>query len=164
MHAVIDWMMTTWVTLQLQEWATWLSPTLEIVHFIGLTILIGSAGFLDLRLLGFMKGVPVATAMEFAPWAMVGFAMNLVSGILFIGVDPSLYLASVTFWMKMLFVLVAGLNVIIFERSSLGARARTIGAGVDTTRAMKMVGATSLTAWFLVLYLGRMLPYIGTAY
>ena len=164
MQAVIEWVRQTQLSLLMQDWAIWLSPVLEIVHFIGLSILIGAAGFIDLRLLGFVRGVPVASALEFAPVAMVGFAINLVTGIAFILVDPSLYLASWTFAFKVLFILVAALNATVIELSPIGAAARRIGAGEDTTLRLKMVGAISLTSWLLVLYLGRMLPYIGSAY
>ena len=40
----------------------WLWPLCESLHFLGLCLLIGAAGFFDLRLLGFMKGVPLRSA------------------------------------------------------------------------------------------------------
>ena len=55
-------------------------------------------------------------------------------------------------------------NVAVFERTSLGTRARRLGAGDEATRGMKVVAGTSLAAWCLVLYFGRMLPYLGTAF
>lgn len=164
MRAVIEWMMATRFSLLLQDWSVWLSPLCEILHFVGLSLLLGAAGFLDLRLLGVFRGVPVASALEFAPWAMVGFALNFVTGVLFIWIDPSLYLRSSTWWAKVFFIVVAVANVGVFERSSLGMRARLIGAGDDTTLAMKIVAGISLASWLLVLYFGRMLPYLGTAY
>ena len=164
MHEVIAWIAATPVSRLLQDWSIWLSPLLEIVHFIGLTLVIGCAGVVDLRLLGFMRGVPVAVAMQLVPWAIAGFVMNLVSGLLFIGIDPSLYLNSATWWGKVAFLVIAGTNVLVFERSTLATRARLVAAGSDTTTGMKLVGATSLVAWFMVLVLGRMLPYLGTAY
>jgi hypothetical protein len=39
-----------------------------------------------------------------------------------------------------------------------------LGAGADTPRSAKIVGAVSLVSWFGVLYWGRMLPYIGNAF
>jgi hypothetical protein len=164
MHAVITWIAGTRLSLLLADWSIWLSPLCEIVHFIGLTILIGAAGVVDLRLLGRLRRVPVAAAMEFVPWAKAGFLMNLVSGLLFIGIDPSLYLNSATWWAKVAFLGVAGVNVMVFQQSTLSARAHALAPGEDTTRGMKMVGATSLVAWFMVLFFGRMLPFLGTAY
>jgi hypothetical protein len=164
MHAVITWIAATPVSLLLQNWSIWLSPLCEVLHFIGLTILIGAVGFVDLRLLGVMPSVPMAAALEFVPWAIAGFTINLVSGVLFIGIDPSLYLNSATWWAKVTFLVIAGVNVMVFQRSTLAARARLLGAGERTTTGMKAIGATSLIAWFMVLCLGRMLPYLGTAY
>jgi hypothetical protein len=164
MKSVIEWIAATSLSAQLADWSIWLSPVCEILHFVGLSLLIGAAGFLDLRLLGVIRGVPVASALEFAPWAMVGFGLNAVTGVLFILIDPKLYLQSATWWAKVLFIVVAIVNVAAFERSSLGRRAREIGAGADTTPMMKAVAGTSLASWFLVMYFGRMLPYLGTAY
>ena len=164
MHAVIQWMMATRFSQLLQDWSVWLSPVCEIAHFIGLSLLIGSAGFLDLRLLGFMKSIPLASAMEFVPYAIAGFSINFVSGLLFIWIDPSLYLSSSTWWAKVFFLCVAGANVLAFEKGGIAARARSLGPGSDTTRSMKVIGAVSLSAWFMVLFFGRMLPYLGKAY
>jgi hypothetical protein len=164
MGAVVEWIKATEFSLLLQDWSIWLSPLCEILHFIGLSLLMGSAGFIDLRLMGFLRGVPVASALEFAPWAMLGLAVNAVTGLAFIWIDPSLYLESGTWWAKAAFIVIAVVNVGIFERSSLGRRARLLGAGEDTTTGMKIVAGTSFASWLLVLYFGRMLPYLGTAY
>ena len=45
-----------------------------------------------------------------------------------------------------------------------GARTLNLGAGDDTPRAAKIVGAVSLVSWLGVLYWGRMLPYVGSAF
>ena len=55
--------------------APWLWPLCEILHFFGLSLLIGIAGFFDLRLLGFMKRVPISAAWTLMPWAKFGFAL-----------------------------------------------------------------------------------------
>src|SRR4051812_5972770 len=47
----------------------WLWPLCESLHFVGLSLLIGAAGFFDLRLLGFMRGVPLRSVKRFMPWA-----------------------------------------------------------------------------------------------
>ena len=52
--------------------APWLWPVCEILHFFGLSLLIGVAGFFDLRLLGFMKRVPMSAAWTLMPWAKAG--------------------------------------------------------------------------------------------
>src|SRR5262245_36055457 len=82
----------------------WLWPALESIHFLGLGLVIGAAGYLDLRLMGFMRGVPIRAVKAFIPWAMAGFAMNLVSGVLFFIMAPEMYAFSFAFWCKMAFI------------------------------------------------------------
>ena len=52
------------------------------MHFVGLALLIGTVGILDLRMLGFAKQIPIEPLHRLVPWAMAGFGINLVTGIL----------------------------------------------------------------------------------
>src|SRR5439155_23703738 len=53
-------------------------PVLETLHFLGLTLLFGTLGFVDLRILGFFKRLPFAPLLRFIPWAIAGFIVNLI--------------------------------------------------------------------------------------
>ena len=50
----------------------WLWAFLMAVHFIGLAMIIGTVGILDLRMMGFLKQLPMAPVHRFMPWAMAG--------------------------------------------------------------------------------------------
>ena len=113
-----------------------------------------------LRLLGFMKRVPLTVARQFMPLALCGFGLNLTTGILFFVAQPYQYVMSWAWWGKVTFLMVAGLNAMFFETTQ-GARAMAIGEGQDTPPSFKVVGAISLLAWFAVLYFGRMLPFFA---
>src|SRR5262245_31589172 len=78
----------------------WLWPLCESLHFIGLAMLIGGAGLLDLRLMGMFRGVSLRAIKAFMPWAIGGFAINAVTGLLFITMQAHLYLTSGLFWAK----------------------------------------------------------------
>jgi hypothetical protein len=138
----------------------WFWVMCQTLHFMGVSVLIGVVGFFDLRLLGFMKRVPMKAAMDLMPWAIVAFVVNLITGLVFIIGRPGIYAHAVSLWLKLLFVIFAGLNAIIFQ-FTLKDKAVTLGSGDDTPMAMKFVGATSLFSWFAVLYFGRMVPYLG---
>ena len=140
---------------------TWLWPLCESLHFLGLAVLIGGAGFLDLRLLGFFRGIPIRDVKRFMPLAIGGFAVNAITGVLFITMQAHLYLGSAVWWFKVGFIALAGLNAMFFE-TRLSQRALALGPDADTPLAMKVVGGLSLVSWFAVLYCGRMLPYLGT--
>ena len=58
-----------------------------------------------------------------------------------------------------LFLLVAGINAMLFE-TSFSDRLMALEPDADMPLSAKVVGAVSLISWFAVLYFGRMLPYL----
>jgi hypothetical protein len=162
MDALAVWLKATALSQSLNA-TLWVWPACETLHFIGLTLVIGIAGFFDLRLMGFLTRVPVSAARQLMPFAMFGFLINLVTGAVFVIMLPEQYVNNGAFWAKLAFLTVAGVNALMFE-VALGTRTLNLGAGEDTPAAAKAVGAISLIAWFGVLYWGRMLPYLGDAF
>jgi len=160
MAHTITWLANTWLSSHMRD-LKWLWPTCETLHFIGLSLLIGGAGLFDLRLMGFMRRVPVSAVRDFMPYAIVGFVLNLVTGVAFFVMMPAQYAYSLTWYAKLLFIVIAGLNAMLFE-TTLGTKVLTLGPDEDTPTSFKVVGAVSLFSWFAVLYCGRMLPYLGT--
>jgi len=140
---------------------SWLWPLCESLHFIGLCMLIGGAGLLDLRLVGMFRGLPIRHVKALMPWAIGGFLINAVTGSLFLIMQPHLYLSSTVWWAKVGFLCLAGANALLFE-TRLAIPALAMDPDASTSTGMKLVGALSLFSWFAVLYCGRMLPYLGT--
>lgn len=155
-----SWLHKTPMSLALQHQVAWLWPACETAHFAGLALLLGVAGMFDLRLMGFMRQVPISVVKGFMPWAIAGFTLNLLTGILFIVSEPAQYFGNPTWWLKVTFLVIAGLNALVFE-TGFGKRAEALPVGVDTPPALKVVAAVSLLAWFGVLWAGRMLPFLG---
>jgi hypothetical protein len=155
----VEFIRSTRMSQLFRDQVAWLWPLCESLHFIGLSLLIGAAGFFDLRLLGVMKGVPLRAAKRFVPWAMVGFSVNLLTGLIFFISQPQQYATNLAMWLKVLFLLVAGINAMLFE-TSYSDRLMALEPGVDMPVSAKVIGAVSLIAWFAVLYFGRMLPYL----
>ena len=160
MGDLVTFLETSRISVAMRD-IVWLWPLFEILHFFGLAILMGGAGFFDLRLMGAFRGVPANAVRAFMPAAIVGFAINLITGVAFFVMAPAMYAFSLIWWVKVLFIIIAGLNAMLFE-TTMGARVLTLGPGEDTPASFKIVGAVSLFSWFVVLYCGRMLPYLGT--
>ena len=141
----------------------WLWPLCEILHFAGLSLLIGVAGFFDLRLLGFMKRVPISAAWTLMPWAKAGFALAVLTGVTFFIGAPDQYIDNPAFYAKLLFLIVANLNAVYFEAMY---RRRIEGKEFDfsTPSPLKVVAVVSIVSWLFVIYWGRMLPFIGGAF
>jgi uncharacterized membrane protein len=125
------------------------------MHFVGLVLLMGTIGLLDLRLLGFAKQVPIGAFHRLLPWAMVGFGLNLVTGVLaFTGMDQ-FYTYDWAFWLKMLAIMLVGLNVAAFYLTGAFESVEGLGPGEDAPPLAKFIAGTSLFLWFAVITLGR---------
>ena len=59
----------------------WLWPLCEILHFVGLCLLVGVVGFFDLRLLGLFRQVPISAAWSMVPWGKAGFGLAALTGV-----------------------------------------------------------------------------------
>ena len=162
MLPAVQWIASTQLSTYLRT-LTWIWPLCETLHFAGLAVLVGVAGFFDLRLLGMFRWVPVDACKAFMPWAIGGFAVNLLSGLVFLTMFPAQYLYSPIWWLKVLFIFIAGANALVFE-TAVARRMNALRPGEPTPLPFKLVGTVSLASWFLVLYFGRMLPFLGSAY
>jgi hypothetical protein len=159
---MILWMKDTAIAHAMIE-LPWLWPVCESLHFVGLALLVGAAGLFDLRLLGFLKAVPLAAAMQMRLWAAVGIAINLVTGVMFFVAAPDQYIENPAWWAKVLFLTVAVVNIAVFE-TRYGKRVLALTAAESTPVSFKIAGAISIASWAAVLYFGRMLPFIGNAF
>ena len=58
----------------------WAWPILESLHFIGMSVLIGTIGLFDLRLLGFARGIPYGALHRLIPLGIAGYTLNIARG------------------------------------------------------------------------------------
>ena len=158
------WLHSTTLSWAVAGGVPWIWPLCETLHFMGLALLVGIVGVLDLRMLGMAKELPIGPLQRLMPWAILGFAINLVTGFLFFAGDPFQYIHNVAFAFKLIFIGLAGVNAILFYVTGLYRRVDNVGAGHDVPLAAKVVAATSLFLWVGVMYWGRMLPFIGNAF
>ena len=136
----------------------WGWPFAESIHFIGLSLLIGNIALFDLRLLGLAKRIPIAALHRLVPWGLVGYGINLTSGLMFLMAEPDQYIYNPSFHFKMLFMALAGANALAFYATT---SRRTMGPGAsdDAPRAAKIIAATSLCLWVAIIVCGRLLTF-----
>jgi uncharacterized membrane protein len=96
------------------DMSMWIWPILEDLHFIGLILLIGSVGLLNLRILGFLKRLPISPLHRFIPWGLAGFGINIVTGFLFYLGMPGFYVLNVVFQLKILAIVIAAGILLLF--------------------------------------------------
>ncbi len=140
---------------------TWVWPTCETLHFIGLTLLMGVVLLVDLRVLGVLKGVSFASLHRLLPWAALGFGLNVVTGLIFFVGIPGQYTQNKAFYWKIALVMLAGLNALYF---TLLEEPWALGPGADAPLTAKIAASSAMLLWVGVMYFGSMLPFIGTSF
>jgi hypothetical protein len=78
--------------------------------------------------------------------------------------SPFQYIHNYPFWWKVSFIVLAGINVLLFERAGLAKAIDEVGAGQDAPTRAKVTAAVSLFLWIGVIWWGRMLPFLGNAF
>jgi hypothetical protein len=154
-----QWLADTQGSIALRE-SIYAYPMVESVHVLTLCLFVGMSVLLDLRLLGWV--LPHVRASEMAkrlvPWMKAGFAVMIITGaLLFYGI-PVRYYQNIFFRLKMIALLLAGLNAFIFE---IGVRRRIVewDLGPRPPVAARAAGAASLALWAVVIVSGRMIAY-----
>ena len=138
----------------------WVWPAAEAVPFLGLSLTLGVLLAVNLRILGVMRQVPFADVHRLLPWGMLGFGVNLVTGMFFFVGQPGQYVQNEPFYWKVGFLMIAGANFLyltVFKKM-------WAPDAQDSNLADKIMAVSSIVAWLGVLYAGRMLPFLGNAF
>jgi len=137
-------------------------PFLEAFHLIGLAFSVGLILFVDLRLVGvFLRGVPVTDILRpLRPWLLVGFVVTIVTGVLLFISDAARIILIWIFPLKLLFILLAGINAIWFEHR-WGKRVGEWESRPAIPKQVRLAGWTSLALWSAVVVAGRLIPYLS---
>jgi hypothetical protein len=155
MKALLQFAHDTWLGDYTRH-NSWLFTLGLVLHFIGLCLLMGGMLVIDLRILGLAKRVPIGSVLAVLPVAIVGFVLNLLTGIMFFCFDPFGYWRNPAFNIKMALILIAGLNALWFTFTEHRRLAATRG-GFNTSGAAKLSAAASLFLWFSVILFGRLI-------
>jgi uncharacterized membrane protein len=139
----------------------WMWPTCETLHFVGLSVLMGVVLLIDMRMLGFVKNVSFRALHRLLPWGVLGFSVNLLTGMLFFAGKSAQYTMNTAFQWKMALVILAGVNALYFTMLD---EAWTLKAGDDAPMTAKVMASSALFLWITILYCGSMLPFLGGSF
>jgi len=136
----------------------WAYPALETAHYIGLACLVGGIMLIDLRLLGVARTLPLKSMMGLLVWVWIGFVINVVSGSLIFIYGATGFSANPAFRLKMVLLLLAGINAVIFTLAYLRNGERWSAAG-SVPVPIKLVATASFVLWLGVVTAGRWMAY-----
>ncbi len=154
-----QWLAATPWSVALHE-SIWVYPIVESVHVLTLCLFLGLVVMMDLRLMGVaLRKTPASEVVgRFVPWTIGGFAIMVVSGsLLFYAIPVKTYL-NIFFRMKLVFLLLAGINTALFHRTMTHSMADWDLDPVPPLRA-RLAGAVSLFLWAGIVVAGRMIAY-----
>ena len=136
--------------------ARWGWPIAECLHFVGLCLLFGAVGFFDLRMLGVARGIELRALHRLIPVGVAGFVISASSGVLFVLTAPDQYLHNPAFLLKLCFMLMAGINMLLFYLVAARTVWLTAADEVPPLPA-RVFGAISLLCWLGVITCGRVI-------
>jgi hypothetical protein len=144
---------STWL---LSSNSIWAYPTVLTLHTFGMMVLVGSALMIDLRLLGFGRGLPLSSLERMVRVMWGAFWLNLATGTMLFIADASKRGTQPLFLIKLALV-ASGITTIVLlrRRVFVGSEPLVISA------AAKRLAVTSLLVWSAAVTAGRLLAYVG---
>lgn len=154
-----QWLQDTAFSTGIRE-SLWLFPAIETIHVLALAVSIGTIALVDLRLVGVaLKKQPISeVSKQLLPWALGGFALMFITGILLFASLPMKCYASVFFRIKMVLLLLAGANALFYQFSffpHMGEWDELPAPPVP----VRIIGGLSLVLWIGVVTAGRNMAY-----
>jgi len=128
------------------------------MHTVGMALLIGSLGLIDLRVLGFKPELPIFETRRLLPLAWLGFTLNAISGTLLFTSDAVTFYNSYTFRLKIILIVLGGINAALLGRR-IFQEAPAGGPAVTPTSGARWIAGTSLVFWFGAIICGRLIAY-----
>jgi hypothetical protein len=127
-------------------------PLLEVVHIVGIALLLGNLVALEMRVLGLARALPVQGLARLSlGLAGAGFSLAALSGSLMFASQPAELLANRAFTLKMLLLTLAACNAAWFHgRDSI--------TKLDTFAKVQMLFSTLI--WVAVIACGRWIAYL----
>jgi hypothetical protein len=129
----------------------WVYPTLEIIHILGIGLLLGNLFLLELRVFGQGAALPIKDLARLSLGiAVVGFCMAAASGLLMFATQAAELLTNRVFTLKMLLLCAAACNAAWFHgRGSLDK--------LDGIAKLQMLVSSLL--WVAIVSCGRWIAY-----
>ncbi len=154
----MQWIENSSVASSIRQ-SIWLYPGIETVHIIGIVLLVGPAFMFDLRLLGLSSRLPVTDLAHYLlPWSRLGLALVIPSGIMLFITNATVLIEDPTFYLKMLLLVIAGLNAVVFHSVTFGS-AYSWNKETFTPKTAKLAAICSIIVWLAIITCGRLLAY-----
>lgn len=153
----LEWLQNTPVAIFVAE-TLWAYPLLETLHTLGMAMLLGTLGLINLRVLGYKRALSLIGTQDLLPIAWIGFTINAASGLLLFTSDAVNFFSSNTFRVKITLIVLAGINAAILSRRIYGSGGEAVATG-EGGATIKLLAGSSLVFWVVAVICGRIYAY-----
>src|SRR5678815_2348849 len=153
LHALQNSAFSAWVVGSDTIWAY---PMILTLHTVGLSIVVGAAVIVDLRLLGVGPAIPIEEVKRIFPIFWAGFFINLVSGVMLFVSEAEDKATQPVFLLKLILfaigvVVTARIRRLLFGSGSIPAL---------TVASIRRLAVSSLVVWGGAIVAGRLMAYL----
>ena len=150
MHRFVDWLAQTSLSLAIQT-HEWVIPTVQSIHIVAIGVALGSVFMVTLRVLGWAaRDQSLAeTSARFGPWLTGALIVLLATGIVMIIGEPARELLALSFWLKMVLIVIGTAAAVLFQRAVRHREPSSI----------RMQAVVTLLIWLGIVVLGRLIAY-----
>jgi hypothetical protein len=160
--SILQWLEATGLATRIRD-SLYLFPLIESTHVFGLALVFGTIAVIDLRLLGVASTHRSYQRMasDILKWTWAAFALTGATGALMFITNARVYYHNPFFRAKMLLLVLAGLNMLVFELTT-GRSVQRWDTAPSPPRAGKAAAVLSLAMWIAVIFMGRIIGFTTT--
>ncbi len=133
-------------------------PLILFLHTVGMGVLAGVSGLIDLRILGLAPEIQMDSMEKLLPIMWGGFWLNAITGVILFCPDATTKAISAVFYTKLVFVAIAMVLAVSIKNNIFkDPLASKRPASMNT----KAVALASIICWLGAITAGRLLAYVG---
>jgi uncharacterized membrane protein len=158
-NELLEWLQASSLAVFIHK-KPWAFTTIEVIHVFAISLVIGTIAIVDLRLLGLASTKRPVTELsrQILPFTWAAFVLAVIAGSLLFISRATEYVANAMFWIKMALIVVAGINMVIFEFITVRG-VKEWNLDPRPPQAVRLAGGISIACWVLVLVFGRLIAF-----
>ena len=160
MNQFAEWLSRTSLSVFIQNHNSWVIPTIQSIHIVGIGVVLASVFMIDLRIMGWasLDQTMRQVTNRFGPWLTGALCLLLATGILMVIGEPVRELVTFSFWLKMFLVAVGTLIATIFQ-IALRNNEQHWEETLVKRASIKWLAIVTFLIWVAIIILGRLIAY-----